>query len=58
MTVTFITKKGQEIKVLADQVFSRGEHSVNIDASSLPKGMYVYRFRSMGFQQGKALIVQ
>ncbi|MBU2492611.1 MAG: T9SS type A sorting domain-containing protein [Bacteroidetes bacterium] len=37
---------GNEIKILVDQIFTAGNHSILVDASSLATGIYFYRLRS------------
>ena len=46
--VTVFDLMGRELEVLADGVYSAGEHSVRFDATSLPSGMYLIRLQSQG----------
>jgi hypothetical protein len=50
---------GQEIASLLDQELDAGTHSAVWDASSIPSGMYFYRFQSASFSQtGKLMLMK
>lgn len=47
---------GHEIKVLADQRFSAGEHKINCETRDLPAGNYYYRIITKDRQKTKGMI--
>jgi len=57
ISITSIT--GQSEKIVTDQVYSRGRHEVKADVSSLPVGIYIYKFQAGEFEgTGKIAIVR
>lgn len=48
---------GKEIAVLADNMFHRGQYSVNFDASEFASGIYIYRLQSDEFSDTKKMII-
>ncbi|MCI0448474.1 MAG: DUF1028 domain-containing protein [Chlorobi bacterium] len=48
---------GSEVTVLADNMFHRGQYSVNFDASNLASGIYLYQLRADDFIDTKKMIV-
>ena len=50
---------GQRVAVLADDTFGVGEHTVDLDASRLPAGVYLYRVTTQdGVQTGSLSVVR
>lgn len=48
---------GQEISVLADNMFHRGQYSVNFDAKGLASGVYIYRLQADEFTDSRKMII-
>ena len=48
---------GQEIATVLDKEVSAGQHTVRWDASTIPSGMYFYRFQAANFSQSGKLIL-
>lgn len=48
---------GQEVRTLVDEVKQKGNYSVEFNASSLPSGIYIYKFSGQGFSAAKKMVV-
>ncbi|MBU0691298.1 CotH kinase family protein [bacterium] len=48
---------GQEIKRLVDEPLTAGHHEVVFDASSLPSGIYFYRFEASDFHSVRKMLL-
>lgn len=48
---------GSEVAVLADNMFHRGQYSVNFDASAMASGVYVYQLRADEVVLTKKMII-
>ncbi|MFO7446522.1 MAG: T9SS type A sorting domain-containing protein [Ignavibacteriaceae bacterium] len=59
---SFVTLKvynllGQEVAALINEVLERGVHSVNLDMSNQPSGIYLYTISSGNFSSSKKLLL-
>jgi len=51
--------RGEAVRVLADQYFTTGQHSVNFDGSGLNSGVYFYQLETSGVKTtGKMLMLK
>lgn len=48
---------GREVSVLAENMFHRGEYSINFDASGLASGVYLYQLRADEYTTTRKMIV-
>jgi hypothetical protein len=48
---------GQEVRTLVDEVKQKGNYTVEFNASSLPSGIYIYKFSGQGFSAAKKMVV-
>jgi hypothetical protein len=48
---------GQEIRILAQERFSSGSHSIQVDASTLPSGVYFYTIRTPEFMATRRMVL-
>ncbi len=48
---------GSEVAVIAENMFHRGQYSVNFDASALASGVYLYQLRADDYIDTKKMIV-
>ncbi|MFC1561173.1 T9SS type A sorting domain-containing protein [Candidatus Latescibacterota bacterium] len=55
--LTVYNANGQNVAELVDGVVSSGEHSVKFDGSNLASGIYLYRFKSKGFEKTSKMIL-
>lgn len=55
--LTVFDMTGSEVTVLADNMFHRGQYSVNFDASNLASGVYVYQLRADELVLTKKMII-
>jgi hypothetical protein len=47
---------GREVELLVDERLNPGVHTVNLDASNLSGGVYIYRLRTENFVQSKRML--
>jgi hypothetical protein len=47
---------GREVGLLVDERLNAGVHTVNLDASNLSGGVYIYRLRTENFVQSKRML--
>lgn len=55
--LTVYNMLGKEVALLADEVFSAGQHQIKFKANSLPSGVYVYRLKAGEFIQSRKMIL-
>lgn len=55
--LTLFDAKGTPLRVLEDGYRKRGAHSVTVDLSDLPSGIYFYRLTAQGRAQTRMLTV-
>ena len=48
---------GREVRTLVNEKKNKGTYEIKFDASSLPSGVYIYRFKSDNFLESKKLIL-
>ena len=48
---------GREVKSLVNQSVAAGHHAVQLDASGLPSGLYVYRINAGSFSESRKLVI-
>jgi exonuclease III len=48
---------GREVKILVDGEMAAGNHQLELDASELPSGMYIYQLLTPGFRASKKLLL-
>ncbi|MDR9419275.1 lamin tail domain-containing protein [Gracilimonas sp.] len=48
---------GQEVHTIVDRQMTAGQHVLSFDASNLPSGVYIYRFKSNSFSDTKKMIL-
>jgi len=48
---------GREVKVLVSEIKSKGNYTVDYDASALPSGIYLYRLECNGYVNTKRMIL-
>ncbi|GEM_PF-4065960 len=48
---------GREVATLVNEALNPGEHSVVLDATGLPSGVYFYQLRAAGFIQTKKMLI-
>lgn len=56
-TIEVFNMLGQRVSVLADREMAPGRHTVSLDTSRLPAGVYLYRLRAGEFTASKRLTV-
>ncbi|HXG38746.1 MAG TPA: choice-of-anchor B family protein [Bacteroidota bacterium] len=56
-TLKLFTTLGQEIRVITQGTFSAGRHRVQLDASDLPSGVYIYRLETTGYTDARRMVV-
>jgi len=47
---------GRRVAVLADDIFSAGQHSVHFDAANMTSGLYVYRLQTPDFMESRKMM--
>lgn len=57
VTIQLYNMSGQQVMTLLDSYMQRGHHSVTVDASALPSGIYLYRLRAGNFSEMKKMIL-
>ena len=57
VTVKLYDLTGREVRLLADQVYSAGEHVLSIDGEHLPSGLYFIRATTPSFVQTQKLLL-
>jgi uncharacterized delta-60 repeat protein len=57
VNIKLYNSQGRFVKEVVEQVFAPGQHTVQIDASGLAKGIYFYQIRSGKFKQARKMIV-
>ena len=55
--ITLYNLFGQEVRVLAQGRFSHGSHSIQVDASTLPSGVYFYTIRTPEFMATRRMVL-
>ncbi|HEX2867659.1 MAG TPA: T9SS type A sorting domain-containing protein [Ignavibacteriales bacterium] len=55
--LTLFNSIGQAVKVLLDEMKTKGSHEVILSAGELPSGVYFYRLESRGFRDTKKLVI-
>jgi len=48
---------GQEIRILVNEYKESGVHTINLDASELNSGMYIYKLESGSFVQTRKMML-
>jgi hypothetical protein len=48
---------GREIRTLVNKELGAGYYEITVDASTLPSGVYFYRFQSGDFAQTKKMVL-
>lgn len=57
VNLQLLNSQGGMVKVLLDQPLDQGEHSVNVDLSSMPPGMYLYKLKAGPLKETKKLVI-
>ncbi|MBK6915696.1 MAG: T9SS type A sorting domain-containing protein [Ignavibacteriales bacterium] len=57
VTIRLYDILGKEIKLLVDEIKTTGNYWIDLDASELHSGVYIYQMRSVKFNQSKKLIL-
>jgi uncharacterized protein (DUF1501 family) len=57
VNINLFNMQGQKMKVIADQVYTPGDHKIDVNVKDLPDGNYVYEFKTGFYKQSKQLIV-
>jgi hypothetical protein len=57
VTLKVYSMDGQEVMTLVSQPMHLGKHSVRLDASSLPSGVYFYRIEAGSFAETRKLVL-
>jgi hypothetical protein len=57
VAIELYTVLGEKLKTLINATESAGEHTITLDAGSLPSGMYLCKFRSGATTQMKSIQV-
>lgn len=47
---------GRRVKILADDTFTRGYHTVELDAADLASGVYIYRIVAAGRSHSRKMV--
>lgn len=55
--VMLYDRSGKPIKHLVKQNFEPGEHSIPVDLTGIPAGLYIYKMNMGAFEQSKKLVV-
>lgn len=56
-TIKLYNSLGEEVKTLFNEVTNAGVHTINIDASNLSSGMYIYKIVSGEYSASKKMIL-
>lgn len=56
--INLIDMQGRKVKTLTNRHYQAGTHSLQINLSGLPKGIYFYQLKSSGFMKSKKLILK
>jgi uncharacterized protein (DUF1501 family) len=57
VTLNLLSESGQVLKSLVNGQKEEGEHSVKVDVTDLPAGVYLYKFKTGFIEETKKLIV-
>ena len=57
VNLTVFSALGEEVAVLANEVFEAGVHSLSFDATNLPSGIYWYSLTTGSFSQTKKMVL-
>lgn len=57
LNIVLYNSLGESLRTIAEGFFDSGYHSVEIDLSGLPSGVYIYRFNSDKYANNKKLLL-
>ncbi len=55
--VSIYTISGEQVAILEQRIQSPGEHRIRFDGSTLPAGLYVYRFKAGTYEENSRFIL-
>jgi hypothetical protein len=56
--ISLFDNRGIQLKVLTEQQFTPGEHTINLDTHDLASGMYYYRLQFKDQQRTRSMVVR
>lgn len=57
VNVNLINQQGKQVKTMVDGIYEPGEHSVEVDLTGLPPGLYIYQLKTGFFKDAKQLVI-